>query len=1028
MAHQVASSSGAGATAVQGQAISPTLPGLWGKALLATTINKEEREALFSITQQFGQLQTSADPISGLIAALQQKQETCQQKRWHVRIGERDIILRDVAAKVISVLDVFKAVGDTAVSANPGVAALPWAFIRFLLQVAIEERSQMYALLSSIESISRISSRCRVYEVLFMTGTMLPSHGADSELQNALVVTYAHVLKAVVHTASRLEQGTVKRAWTAVARPQETTGLLQELAKCDTYVCAAAASCIAVQIAGIKDAIPEIKDQVINGFSDLQLRSSEIKVDLQALGFRLDALEPDVKQIEQQTSDSKAMFNFLHNFLKKIEMPLFRVDERVTNYLKEVENDRMIRILDWVSSVKVVDHHRSASDSRTPDTCDWLLEDPRFLDWQMSSSSVVLVLYGTPGTGKTYLVSRIVDWLLDGISGANSDESFAFFYCKRSEVSRRDPLQVLRSIVRQLAVPHKRANLRGLIHQKIHDQYNAGRETAANLNFEACRAVLKEFFETYPQTTIVLDALDECDKDCRHELMSLFDELLAQAPRPIKLFVASRPDVDITEHFHERAFINIRATENHEDINKYIHAEVQKHPRWSRLNQAFRIEISSTLLHKSDGMFQWAALQIRQLLKLRTENAIRDRLGRLPNDLRDAYDEIYNEIDKLHCEDKQIAHRAFQWVMCAETPLARDALLHAVCQDPASGEYQEPREEIDEALILDLCHNLLVFDTDLNHWRFSHFPQGNESPAMFSAVKNSSTDTIKLLLSKGGNVNAAMSGESNLLVAAIRARKKSSLMIKWLIQYGANVTATSPCEFGSPVAAAAYFADLKSLRRLLEAGADPQLHIPGKWGSALAAAAASTKPESQVLEVLKLLVEYGSDPNTLLGENALESIPALVVAHAEFSGMLEPAENILDIKKFHCALHVAVMRLESGCYSSQIVQALIDAGADVNLEPPRGLRHPGRYSALGVIFQAAFTGRLPHDISRDDRPQWMGAAELLVNAGAVWYGNLEKLKTGLLRQQDLTTELMDALFCDAFLERLQLNNIAFARV
>lgn len=60
-----------------------------------------------------------------------------------VRIGDRDIILRDIAAKIISVLDVFKAVGDTAVQVDPGAAALPWALIRFLLQVGLITRGYM---------------------------------------------------------------------------------------------------------------------------------------------------------------------------------------------------------------------------------------------------------------------------------------------------------------------------------------------------------------------------------------------------------------------------------------------------------------------------------------------------------------------------------------------------------------------------------------------------------------------------------------------------------------------------------------------------------------------------------------------------------------------------------------------------------------------------------------------------------------------------------------------------------------------
>lgn len=199
------------------------------------------------------------------------------------------------------------------------------------------------------------------------------------------------------------------------------------------------------------------------------------------------------------------------------------------------------------------------------------------------------------------MASRVVDWLEEGIVRANSDEAFAFFYCKRSDESRRDPVQILRSIVRQLAAPRTWQG-RNEIHEAVDTRYNVGRDTGTDLNFNACREVLKKFVETYPQTTIVLDALDECDRDCPYELMSLFDVLLAQASRPVKLFIASRPDGDIREHFSGRSIIDVRATENHNDICKYIHAEVQKHPRWSKLHQALRKEIGSILIEKSDGM------------------------------------------------------------------------------------------------------------------------------------------------------------------------------------------------------------------------------------------------------------------------------------------------------------------------------------------------------------------------------------------------------------------------------------------
>ena len=45
------------------------------------------------------------------------------------------IIVRDLADKLISWVSKFVAVGDTLIQYDPGHAAIPWAIIRFLLQV-----------------------------------------------------------------------------------------------------------------------------------------------------------------------------------------------------------------------------------------------------------------------------------------------------------------------------------------------------------------------------------------------------------------------------------------------------------------------------------------------------------------------------------------------------------------------------------------------------------------------------------------------------------------------------------------------------------------------------------------------------------------------------------------------------------------------------------------------------------------------------------------------------------------------------
>ena len=113
-------------------------------------------------------------------------------------------------------------------------------------------------------------------------------------------------------------------------------------------------------------------------------------------------------------------------------------------------------------------------------------------------------------------------------------------------------------------------------------------------------------------------------------------------------------------------------------------------------------------------------MQIDQLLELPPlERVIRDRLGKLPKDLEKAYDEIYAEIQTQEKGVREIADRAFQWVMCSCTPLSTAQLIAAVCQDPETDTVNSV-DDMDMDIILSACHNLLVVDPQLKVCRFSH--------------------------------------------------------------------------------------------------------------------------------------------------------------------------------------------------------------------------------------------------------------------------------------------------------------------
>lgn len=74
--------------------------------------------------------------LSEILELTEQSKQECIQKRWrYTRKTGEAINFGDLFNKIVKWIDVFKQVGDTAVQYDQVHAALPWAGVRFLLQV-----------------------------------------------------------------------------------------------------------------------------------------------------------------------------------------------------------------------------------------------------------------------------------------------------------------------------------------------------------------------------------------------------------------------------------------------------------------------------------------------------------------------------------------------------------------------------------------------------------------------------------------------------------------------------------------------------------------------------------------------------------------------------------------------------------------------------------------------------------------------------------------------------------------------------
>lgn len=117
-----------------------------------------------------------------------------------------------------------------------------------------------------------------------------------------------------------------------------------------------------------------------------------------------------------------------------------------------------------------------------------------------------------------------------------------------------------------------------------------------------CEAFLLKSFELYPCTTLVIDALDECDSASRDELVNYLSDVCTRASRPVKIFISSRPDEDIKRKFCAGLNIGVHADITREDMRLFIEQRLQDMTKKNHAIAELKDDISKRLFAKCDGM------------------------------------------------------------------------------------------------------------------------------------------------------------------------------------------------------------------------------------------------------------------------------------------------------------------------------------------------------------------------------------------------------------------------------------------
>ena len=100
---------------------------LWDEAL--QSLNEEDKAVLDLQSDKI-------DILNDLVRVVEEKKKIVIRKQWRFKKSNGDvIIIRDLLDKVLAWVKKFKEIGDIVSQFDPAHAALPWAGVRFLLQV-----------------------------------------------------------------------------------------------------------------------------------------------------------------------------------------------------------------------------------------------------------------------------------------------------------------------------------------------------------------------------------------------------------------------------------------------------------------------------------------------------------------------------------------------------------------------------------------------------------------------------------------------------------------------------------------------------------------------------------------------------------------------------------------------------------------------------------------------------------------------------------------------------------------------------
>lgn len=348
-----------------------------------------------------------------------------------------------------------------------------------------------------------------------------------------------------------------------------------------------------------------------------------------------------------------------------------RIEENAGN---ERESDLLRRVLNAEVAADNEAFGKRIEASRLSRSGDWLLKAPLFDRWTQQEFPVLWVL-GKPGTGKTYLASRILTQL------RQESALSSFFYIREGMNTQHTPEVMLKAIAYQLT---------GLSQAYRGHAIAACKEMGSLILQESIwENLFITPFSSDPSKPlfIIIDGIDEATKSNQASLVELAKKLsdLRSTTHPspaIQLLFLGRPEIEYNvsnawrEEKRQPKILHVEPFLSKPDIERFIEQGVTKEISLLQKmrtgpSKRLRRDIIKTICASSDGMFMLAKLMLAEVKDMNKPELIKHALIKPPKGLDNMYKRVIERLDAVGGFDKEDLNELIMWVACAK----RDLLL-----------------------------------------------------------------------------------------------------------------------------------------------------------------------------------------------------------------------------------------------------------------------------------------------------------------------------------------------------------------